>query len=113
MKSFDPIVNIFLVPLDSGGFGLRMIKASGACGFLSESGITSDSRKAVSLSNATTITLKTFEELENYKFKENIPVSINVLNDESKNQENTSYNWTGSILKWNAEVVETYQPEIQ
>ena len=112
MKSFDPIVNIFLVPLDSGGFGIRVIKHSGACGFLSEKGITSYQKEAVSISNNATITLGNFLDLQNYKFKEGVPININVLNDENKSQTNTSYNWTGSVLKWNAEVVDNFQPSV-
>lgn len=112
MKSFDSIVNILLVPLDSGGFGLKVVKISGVCGYITEKGISSNPKDAVSISNSATITLNTFSELQSYKFKENIPVNINVLNDEDKSQTNTSYNWTGSILKWNAEVVDEFQPSI-
>lgn len=57
------------------------------------------------------ITFDTYLALKNHTFTTQ-SLQINILNDEDKGQENTSYNWTGSVLKWNAEVEDDFQPTI-
>ncbi len=108
--AIDPINNIELVSAN-GGLILKITRVSCKTGYVTQRGISGDINNAFIFSPLD-ITVDTFADLQAYDFKPGIPVEINVVNDENKGQENTSYNWTGSVLKWNAEVEDAYQPTI-
>lgn len=58
------------------------------------------------------LSFDTFADLQEYSFETGVPVEIHVLEDENKNQQDTSYVWTGRILKWRAEVTDVWQPTL-
>lgn len=106
----DAIIDIALVPV-SGGYAFKVTKKSCKTGFITANGLSSKPDGAIKVSSGLEITLPTFAALQEYKFTKE-SVRINILNDEAKNQQNTAYNWTGSVLKWEAEIVDTFQPNI-
>jgi len=106
----DAIVDLELVE-STGGFVLKITRLSCKTGYVTVNGISGKITNALTISGSKTITLNSFSELEEYEFTDT-PVNFNIIEDEDKNQENTSYNWTGSVLKWNAEVVDDFQPTI-
>ena len=57
------------------------------------------------------ITVANFSDLQAYAFSSQ-PLRINVVDDEDKGQQNTAYYWTGSVLKWAAEVEDDFQPTV-
>jgi hypothetical protein len=107
----DPIMSLMIEQVDGKSY-LKVVKRSGRCAYVTSRGLSSTPDSNTALSNTQTITLDTFAQLQAYQFKSGVPVYINVLNDENKNQEDTSYSWTGSTLKWNAEVEDQWQPTI-
>lgn len=108
-----PIVNIFTDIDPNGSPMLKVQYASGKCGYVTSNGITSgNNNEVINIFGTRTITLNTFADLQAYNFKSGVPIDINVLNDEDKGQQNTAYAWTGTTLKWRAEVVDDFQPTI-
>lgn len=109
-----PIVNIFTDIDSNGNPVLRIQYASGKCGYVTNNGITSgnNNNEVINIFGTRTITLNTFADLQEYNFKSGVPIDINILNDENKVQQNTAYSWTGTTLKWRAEVVDDFQPTI-
>lgn len=105
----DPIINLFLVNTPNGT-ALKIVRLSGACGYVSTNGITGRIENATNLNAFEDLELGTYAEMMAYNFKEGVPITIHVLTDENKNQDNTTYKWTGSVLKWGAEVVNDDQP---
>lgn len=105
----DPIMNMFTESVD-GQVLLKVVRRSGKCGYVTSRGISAKPENATELSGVQTITVNTYEELQEYNFKAGVPVYINVLEDEDKSQPNTSYSWTGAVLKWNAENINSWQP---
>ena len=109
-----PIVNIFTDIDKNGSPVLKVQYASGKCGYVTSNGITSGNNdtEVINIFGTRTITLNTFADLQEYNFKSGVPIDINVLNDEDKGQQNTAYAWTGTTLKWRAEVNDVWQPTI-
>lgn len=108
--NYDPINNIILEETD-GGYVFKVTRVSCKTGYITTKGISGKPENAIIISGLQSVTLDTFAQLQSYDFT-STPTRFNIFNDEDKGQENTAYNWTGSILKWNAEVVDDFQPTI-